>query len=94
MPVTSKIREHMEVLGSDDIHVGTVDHLVAGDRIKLTRADSEDGIHHYLPAELVDHVDEHVHLSVPSDEAMEQMVEGAGDGELELEDEDEEAEED
>ena len=94
MPVTSKIKEHMEVLGSDEVHIGTVDHVVAGDRIKLTRADSDDGMHHYLPTELVDHVDEHVHLNVPSDEAIDQMVEGAEDDELELEDDDAEAEED
>ena len=33
------IREHMEVIGADGVHVGTVDH-VDGDRIKLTKADS------------------------------------------------------
>ncbi|MEO6432739.1 MAG: DUF2171 domain-containing protein [Sphingomicrobium sp.] len=45
------IHEHMEVIGADGVHVGTVDHL-DGDRIKLTRADS--GVahhdhHHYIP---------------------------------------------
>ena len=33
-----QIREHMEVVGSDDEHVGTVDR-VAGDRIILTKSD-------------------------------------------------------
>ena len=33
------IREHMEVIGADGVHLGTVDH-VEDDRIKLTRADS------------------------------------------------------
>ena len=31
---TSQIRDHMEVIGADGVHVGTVDH-VDGDRIKL-----------------------------------------------------------
>ena len=48
----SAIKEHMEVIGADGVHVGTVDH-VEGDRIKLTKADSGDGKHHYLPAGLV-----------------------------------------
>ena len=30
------IREHMEVLGSDGAHVGTVDHMESADEIKLT----------------------------------------------------------
>ncbi len=47
-----QIREHMEVIGADGAHVGTVDH-VDGDKIKLTKADSGEGLHeghhHYLP---------------------------------------------
>ncbi|MBD0273689.1 MAG: DUF2171 domain-containing protein [Acetobacteraceae bacterium] len=46
----SQIREHMEVVGSDGQHVGTVD-KVEGDRIKLTKEDDPDGSgqhHHYL----------------------------------------------
>ena len=38
MADASQIREHMEVIGADGVHVGTVDH-VDGDRIKLTKAD-------------------------------------------------------
>jgi hypothetical protein len=30
MAKTSDIKEHMEVLGSDGAHVGTVDHLEGG----------------------------------------------------------------
>lgn len=42
------IKEHMEVVGSDGLHVGTVDH-VDGQRIKLTRTDAAaGGEHHYL----------------------------------------------
>ena len=46
----SEIRPHMEVVGSDGQHVGTVD-AVEGDRIKLTKRDDPDGSgqhHHYL----------------------------------------------
>src|SRR3546814_12313361 len=48
----SAIKEHMNVIGADGVHVGTVDHL-DGERIKLTKADSGNGKHHYLPAGLV-----------------------------------------
>jgi len=62
MTDTSKIREHMTVIGADGVHIGTVDH-VDGDRIKLTKSDSpstRDGQgakHHYLPVGLVAAVD-------------------------------------
>ena len=50
------IREHMEVIGADGVHVGTVD-KVEGDRIKLIRPDSGQGLHeghhHFLPLGLV-----------------------------------------
>jgi len=50
----SGIREHMEVIGADDVHVGTVD-AVEGNRIKLTRADSGSHAdhHHYISGGLV-----------------------------------------
>jgi hypothetical protein len=47
----SQIREHMEVVGSDGQHVGTVD-KVDGDRIKLTKRDDPDHSgqhHHFIP---------------------------------------------
>jgi hypothetical protein len=53
----------MEVLASDGGHIGTVDHLEGEDRIKLTRTDSADGAHHFIPVAWVDHVDAHVHLN-------------------------------
>ena len=40
MANASQIREHMEVVGSDGEHVGTVD-KVEGDRIKLTKDDPQ-----------------------------------------------------
>ena len=49
----AEIKEHMEVVGSDGQHVGTVDHL-DGDRIKLARSDpGAGGHHHYLHIDLV-----------------------------------------
>jgi hypothetical protein len=63
----NRIREHMEVVCSKGMHLGTVDH-VDGDQIKLTRRDSEDGMHHLIPTSLVASVDTKVHLSGPSDE--------------------------
>lgn len=47
-----QVKEHMEVVGSDGAHVGTVD-KVEGDRIKLTKrenAGGHDGHHHYISA--------------------------------------------
>jgi hypothetical protein len=84
MAATSEIREHMEVLGSDGQHVGTVDHMDNG-RIKLTKSDSSDGEHHYLEMDLVDHVDQHVHLNVSAEEARDEF----GGDNLELDEEEE-----
>lgn len=56
----SDIKEHMEIIGADGVHVGTVDR-VEGDRIKLTKADSGEGSHkghhHYIDLELVAEVE-------------------------------------
>lgn len=58
MAITHQIRDHMKVVGADDVHIGTVDHL-DGDRIKLTRTDSpqtadgQGARHHWLPLGLV-----------------------------------------
>lgn len=43
----NSITEHLQVKDANGEHVGTVDHL-DGDRVKLTRTDSEDGQHHYI----------------------------------------------
>ena len=51
-----EIREHMEVIGADGVHLGTVDHVEDG-RIKLTKADSGEGHHkghhHFIDLGLV-----------------------------------------
>jgi hypothetical protein len=39
MTAISQVKEHMEVIGADGVHVGTVDRL-ENNRIKLTKADS------------------------------------------------------
>jgi hypothetical protein len=56
------IQEHMEVLGSDGQHVGTVDHLEGADKIKLAKSDARDGKHHFISVDLIDKVDSKVHL--------------------------------
>jgi hypothetical protein len=65
-----RIREHMDVVGNDDEHVGTVDR-VAGDRIILTRSDPESGgVHHSLTCGDIDRVeDDRVILDCSSGEA-------------------------
>jgi hypothetical protein len=50
------IREHMEVVGSDDQPLGKVD-WIKGDRIVLTKHDSADGRHHALNCAMVDRVE-------------------------------------
>jgi hypothetical protein len=66
------IREHMEVVGSDGGHVGTVD-KVEGDRIKLTKRDDPDRSgqhHHFLPVSSIDSVSgDQVRLNMPADRA-------------------------
>ena len=66
------IREHMEVVGSDEKHVGTVDR-VAGDRIILTRSDPQSGgVHHSLSCADLDRVDgDRIILECSSDKARE-----------------------
>src|SRR5262249_11808754 len=63
MVAPTTIKEHMEVLGSDGVHVGTVDHLEGRDQVKLTKDDPDaGGEHHFIPLAWVAHVDENVHL--------------------------------
>jgi hypothetical protein len=67
---TSTIKEKMEVVGSCGNHLGVVDH-VEGDSIKLTRNDpNSGGMHHWVPIDWVESVDQHVHLNKNCDAAM------------------------
>jgi hypothetical protein len=73
MYITQTIKEHMEVLGSDGQHIGTVDCLKGADKIVLTKSDPKSGgEHHIIPMSWVDRVDAHVHLSKPAKDAMAQ----------------------
>ena len=75
----SNIKEHMEVIGADGVHVGTVD-KVEGDRIKLTKKDTPEGAveegqhtghHHYISGGLVADVEaDQVRLSANGDVAV------------------------
>ena len=56
------IKEHMKVVASCGKTVGVVDG-VDGDAIKLTKKDSPDGQHHFIPTKWVQNVDRHVHLT-------------------------------
>ncbi len=65
----SQVTEHMEVVGSDGSHVGTVD-KVKGDRILLTKNDRDaGGVHHSIPSRWIKAVDGKVTLSKSADEA-------------------------
>jgi hypothetical protein len=64
------IKEHMEVVGSDGVHVGTVDHMEGADQVQLTKDDEDaGGEHHFIPLAWVDHVDDKVHLTQSGAEA-------------------------
>jgi hypothetical protein len=67
-----RIREHMEVVGSDDEHVGTVDRI-ARDRIILAKSDPESGgAHHSLScSEIASVEDDRVILDCSADQARE-----------------------
>ncbi len=69
-----QVRERMEVIGADGVHVGTVD-KVEGGRIKLTKKDSGEGSHkghhHFIPGGLVADVEgDKVRLSANGDVAV------------------------
>lgn len=80
----TEIREHMEVIGADGVHLGTVDR-VEGDRIKLTKADSgagsHDGHHHFIGRGLVADVEgDQVRLSATAANALAFEEEESGEG--------------
>ncbi len=66
----SQITEHMEVVGSDGQHVGTVDNLV----IKLTKkGPAAQGWHHLLKLDTVGSVEGgKLKLNIPAAQAMQQ----------------------
>lgn len=73
MSALSKVKEHMEVIGADGVHLGTVDR-VEGNRIKLTKKDSGEGSHkghhHYIEGGLIADIEgDKVRLSANADVA-------------------------
>jgi len=69
-----EIKEHMEVIGADGVHIGTVDKIEGG-RIKLTKKDSGEGSHkghhHFIEKRLVADVEgDKVRLSANADVAV------------------------
>jgi hypothetical protein len=76
----SEVKEGMEIVGADGVHIGTVDRAENG-RIKMTRADSgsHGDHHHYIAGGLVAAVDEgRVRLSANADAAV--LLEEEEDG--------------
>lgn len=78
-----QIREHMEVVGSDNDHVGTID-CVAGDRIILTKSDPESGgIHHSLSCSDIDRIEgDRVILDLNADQARQRWRDESRSGAL------------
>jgi len=65
----SKVNPHMEVVGSDGEHVGTVD-KVQGDRILLTKSDADaGGRHHSIPSRWIQSVDDKVTIRKTAEDA-------------------------
>ena len=70
----NRVKEHMEVIGADGTHVGTVDR-VENNRIKLIKADSgegkHEGHHHFIDSSLIAEVEgTQVRLSANADVAV------------------------
>lgn len=69
-----EVREHMEVIGADGVHIGTIDRI-EGNRIKLTKKDSGEGSHkghhHFIDKGLIADVEgDKVRLSANADVAV------------------------
>ncbi len=64
----AQIKDYMPVVCSDGGQFATVDHLDAGDTVKLTKDDQ--GQHHWIPRSWVTSVDDKVHVDRPGAQAM------------------------
>jgi hypothetical protein len=71
------IKEHMDVVASDGQKIGQVDHLEGKDKIKLTKHDSPDGKHHFIPINWVSKVDKQVYLNKAAKDVKAQWSEAA-----------------
>lgn len=72
MQSSSDIREHMQVVSSENQPLGSVDHIDAHNTIKLTK--DQTGQHHWIPMNWVSNVDDKVHLNRASEQAMRQWM--------------------
>ena len=81
MQDTSQIREHMNVLGSDGNHVGTVD-KVKGEKIVLTKNDPmSHGKHHMIPMDWVSSVVQNeIRLNQTTEQAFSNWMDAGGRG--------------
>jgi hypothetical protein len=77
----TQIQEHMEIIGSDGKHVGTVDR-VEGNRIKLTKTDqAAQGQHHYLPLDAIASIDQNrLRLNQTASQIQQQWQGGGAQG--------------
>jgi hypothetical protein len=78
----SRVEAHMEVIGADGVHIGTVDRVENG-KIKLTKPDSGEGHHkghhHFIDLGLVADVEgQKVRLSANAAVAVTLEEEGSG----------------
>jgi len=72
----ARIREHMEVVGSDGGHVGKVDHVL-GSEIELAKFDLGAGLkHHLIPISWIEEIaDDKLRLDRTRDDAKAQWRE-------------------
>lgn len=70
MARADEIKENMEIVGNDGEHIGIVDGIDPDGEIRLSRTDTPDGLHHFLPLATVESVDDRVHLNRSSIRAM------------------------
>lgn len=70
----AQVREHMEVVGSDEQSVGVVD-KVRGDKVILTK-DSQGGVHKSLGCAAIDRIEgDRLFLTQPADDAKRGLIE-------------------
>jgi hypothetical protein len=67
---------HMQVVGVDNGHVGTVDG-VQGSSIRLAKSVERTGKEHFVPIDWIDFVDDKVHLRNTAHNAMQQWQSAA-----------------
>ena len=68
------IHEHMEVVSSDGENIGTIE-TIDGTRLKLTRTDAPDGMHHHILTELIHRVEgDKVLLRKPAEQVRREWI--------------------